>query len=126
MSESLKTESKAEVLKVMKVVTKQIEMIDKDSGADELLPCEPANLKFRANASIEAACKSIGITYSEATSPSKCYATGSGLEVAVLGEKTTIIFHSVNDEGFAYNSPVGNLYLVSLLLKVHASKQKAP
>ena len=109
MSESLKTESKGEVLKIMKVVTKQIEMIGKDSSTDELLRCEPANLKFRASASVESACKSIGIIYSEVASPSKCYATGSGLAVAVLGEKTTIIFHSVNDEGIACNTPVGNL-----------------
>ena len=109
VSESLKTESKGEVLKVMKVITKQIEMMGKDSSADMLLPCEHSNVKFRAGASIEAACKSIGMVYSEVASPSKCYATGSGLEVAVLGERTTIVFHSINDEGNAYNTPVGNL-----------------
>jgi tripartite motif-containing protein 2/3/tripartite motif-containing protein 71 len=111
VSEALKTESKGEVLKVMKVVTKQIEVISKDSSTS-LLPCEPANLKFKASPGVESACKSIGIVCSEIACPSKCYATGSGLEVAVLGEKTTIVFHSVNDEGNACKIPIANLSCV--------------
>ena len=84
MSESISTDSKGDVLKMMKIFTQQIETIlGNDLGADVLLPCEPANLKFRASTNVAAACKSIGIVYSEVACPSKCYATGSGLEVVV-------------------------------------------
>ena len=121
VSESLKTESKGEVLKVMKVVTKQIEVIGgKDGSTDtSLLPCEPANMKFKASAGVETACKSFGIVCSEIACPSKCYATGSGLEVAVLGEKMTIVFHSINDEGNAYKTPIENLSCVLISESTH-------
>ena len=84
-----------------------------------LLPCEPANMKFKASTDVETACKSIGIVCSEITCPSKCYATGSGLEVAVLGEKMTIVFHLINDEGNACKTPIENLSCVLISESTH-------
>ena len=106
VTESLKTGSKGEVLKLMKMVTKQIETLSKDVNENVLLPCEPANLKFRASTDVAVACKAIGMVYLEVPCPSKCYATGSGLEVAVQGERTTIVFHSVNEYGNVCNTPL--------------------
>ena len=110
MSQSVSTDSKGDVLKMMKIFTQQIKTIlGNDLSADVLLPCEPANLKFRASTNVATACKSIGVVYLEIACPSKCYATGSGLEVAVQDEKTTIVFHSVNDDGNVCKTPLRKL-----------------
>ena len=42
-------------------------------------------------------------------SAKKCYATGKGLEVALLGEDVTAIVHICTDEGRVYLSPVKSL-----------------
>ena len=123
--ESLSTNSKGEVLKLMKMFTKQIESLPcKDHSADSLLPCEPANLKFRASSDVEKACSCIGAVYLDVPSPEKCYATGSGLEVAVLSERTTVIIHSMNDDGI-HATLQYKTYPVSSSVKAQASNQKA-
>ena len=42
-------------------------------------------------------------------SPKKCYATGKGLEVAVVGEHTTAVFHTVDEEGQEYDKSLENI-----------------
>ena len=109
VGESLKTGSKGEVLKMMKTVTRHIEVIRKGFDPDELSPCEPVNLVFKASSNLTSDCKYIGEVYVEVASAKKCYAIGSGLEVAVQGERTTVVFHSIDNKGNIYNAPLKTL-----------------
>ena len=43
---------------------------------------------------------------SHSVCPTKCYTTGSGSHVAVVGETTTVTVHVVDQEGMEYNCPV--------------------
>ena len=43
---------------------------------------------------------------SHSVCPAKCYATGSGSHVAVVGETTTVTVHVVDQEGMEYDCPV--------------------
>ena len=42
-------------------------------------------------------------------SPERCYATGKGLEVAIVGENSTAIVHAVDEEGRGYDTPLENI-----------------
>ena len=86
-------------------------------SVDQLPPCEPANLKFSALPELEQACQQFGEVYLEKLSPEKCYATGKGLEVAVPGEKVSVVLHTVDHKGIAYSAPVTNIdcFLVSAI-----------
>ena len=42
-------------------------------------------------------------------SPQRCYATGKGLEVAVVGRRTTVVMHAVDVDGRECNKPLGSL-----------------
>ena len=42
-------------------------------------------------------------------SPEKCYATGKGLKVAVVGEHTTAVLHTVDEEGQEYDKSLENM-----------------
>ena len=42
-------------------------------------------------------------------SPQRCYATGKGLEVAVVGEQTTLVVHAVDIDGRECDKPFGSM-----------------
>ena len=46
--------------------------------------------------------------YSCPVSPERCYATGKGLEVATVGEKTTATLHAIDEDGKEYEQPLFN------------------
>ena len=107
VKESLRTGSQGEVMKVKKVVMKQVKEMRDNFKPDMLPSCEPANVKFVASSELEAACKKFGEVYLQEASPEKCYATGKGLEVAIEpGERATAVLHVVNDKGRACSVPV--------------------
>ncbi len=52
---------------------------------------------FSSSPDITAECHKYGIVYSLGSpDPSRCHATGKGLEVAVVGEKSTAIMEAMN------------------------------
>ena len=78
-------------------------------NVDQMPPCEPANFKFAALPELEQACQQFGEVYVEKLSPEKCYATGKGLEIAVPGEKASVVLHTVDHKGIAYSAQVTTL-----------------
>ena len=42
-------------------------------------------------------------------SPQRCYATGKGLEVAVVGRPTTLVMHAVDEDGRECDKPLGSM-----------------
>ena len=61
-----------------------------------LLPCELANVKFKATPKLTQACQQFGDVYLSKVSPEKCYATGKGLTIAKFGERATAVLHIVD------------------------------
>ena len=52
-------------------------------------------------------CRDYGQVFTQGLpDPSKCHATGKGLEVAVVGEKSTCILHAVNIGGMPCEEPI--------------------
>ena len=47
--------------------------------------------------------------YIQHVSPQRCYATGKGLEVAMVGEQTTLVMHAVDIDGRECNKPLSNI-----------------
>ena len=108
--ESLRTGSQGEVMKIKKAVVKQIKEMTDNFKPDMLPPCEPANVKSVASSELASACcRQFGKIYLQQASPEKCHATGKGLEVAKLGERTTAVLHVVDGKEKACTTPVETL-----------------
>ena len=89
-------------------------METKNVKSDVLPVCaESGSVKFIASSS--EACQQFG---EELASPEKCYATGKGVEIAEVGEKTTVVLHITNIKGKGCTAPVECLTceLVSIVL----------
>jgi tripartite motif-containing protein 2/3/tripartite motif-containing protein 71 len=107
--ESLRTGSQGEVMKMKKTVMKQIKEMTDNFKPDMLPPCESANVRFKASPELLKACQQFGRVFLQQISPTKCYAMGKGLAVAVPGERATAILHVVDQKARAYSTPVETL-----------------
>ena len=66
------------------------------AGGD-ISPCAVADMAFVASPGVTTACQDYGLVLASSLPyPPKCRATGKGLEVAVVGEKTTASLQSIN------------------------------
>ena len=50
-----------------------------------------------------------GNVYARSVSPENCYATGNGLEEAIVGEQTIAVVHVIDEEGSEYDKPLDNM-----------------
>ena len=108
--ESLRTGSQGEVMKMKKVVVKQIKEMTDNFKRDMLPPCELADVKFVSSPKLTQACQQFGHVYIPKVSPDKCYITGKGMEVAEVGERATAILHVVDLKGEACTVPVEAIF----------------
>jgi tripartite motif-containing protein 2/3/tripartite motif-containing protein 71 len=99
--ESLRTGSQGEVMKIKKMVVKQIKEITSTFKPDMLPPCEPPNVRFKSSRDLTQSCQQFGEVYLQFASPGKCYAAGKGLKVAKVGEAATAILQLVDSKGMA-------------------------
>ena len=104
--ESLRTGSQGEVMKIKKTVMKQIKEMTDNFKPDMLPPYESANLKFKVSCDLVQTCQELGDVYLSETSPQRCCATGKGLVVAELGERTTVSLHTVSETKKACAAPM--------------------
>ena len=109
VSESLRTGSKGEVMKVKKTVMKQVKEMINHFNPDKLPPCEPANVKFVSSPDLTPACQQFGAVYLQQSSPKECYATGEGLKEAKPNQIATAILHTADSKGKAMTIPVETL-----------------
>jgi tripartite motif-containing protein 2/3/tripartite motif-containing protein 71 len=108
--ESLRTGSQGEVMKMKKGVVKQIKEITGSIKSEKQLPpCELLNVLFLVSPETAQSCQQFGVISKDTISAKKSYATGKGLEVALLGENVTAIVHICNDVGRVYPNPVNSL-----------------
>ena len=96
--ESLRTGSQGEVMKIKKTVMKEIKEMTDNFKPDVLSSCEQADIKFIPSPKLAQACQQFGDVCVNLVSPENCYATGKGIKVAEVGERVTVLLHTVNDK----------------------------
>ena len=110
MGESIKLGNKSDVLMMKANTVHQMKELTTPFQPDTLKPNTEADVVFSALADLTAACKNYGQIFSSGSpDPSKCHATGKGLEVAVVGVKSTAILHAVSYEDKPFDKPIKSL-----------------
>ena len=110
MGESIKLGNKSDVLMMKANTVHQMKELTTPFQHDTLKPSTEADIVFSALADLTAACKNYGQIFSSGSpDPSKCHATGKGLEVAVVGVKSTAILHAVSYEGKPFDKHIKSL-----------------
>ena len=100
VEESLKTNSQEEVLKMKTTIIKQVKGLTAPLQPEILKSKAEADVKFIILSDITAMCRNYGqIDVPGRPDPSQCHATGKGLDVAVVGEKSTAIVQASNFKG---------------------------
>ena len=109
VKESLRTGSEGEILAMKKPVVKQVEEITAEFKGEVLAPQERADIKFSASTpELTQTCQQFGKVYTHPVSPERCYATGKGLEVAIVGEQATAILHAMDADDKECEQPLVN------------------
>ena len=99
--------NQAEVLKMKTSTSKQVKELTTTFPPDMLKPNAKADVIFSALADISAACKKYGQVSSPGLpDPSQCYATGKGLEVAIVEKTSTAIFQVMDYKGRPCEEPI--------------------
>ena len=107
MRESLKTGSQEEVLSMKSSVVKQVKELTTTFPPDMLKPSTEADVIFSALADVTTACQSYGqVSAQGLPDPSKCHATGKGIEAAVVGEMSTAVLQAINFKGQPCKKPI--------------------
>ena len=110
MGESIKLGNKSDVLMMKANTVHQMKKLTTPFQSDTLKPNTEANIVFSALEDLTAVCKNYGQIFSLGSpDPSKCHATGKGLEVTVVGVKSTAILHAVSYEGKPFDKPITSL-----------------
>ena len=108
--ESLKTSNYEEVLMMKTNIVAQVKELTTPFPQDKLVPNTEADLKFLASLDITNECQNYGHIYSsESPDPSKCEATGKGLEVAIVGQDSDIIMEAIDFKGKPCVKPIKSL-----------------
>ena len=98
--ESLKTSNQDEVLMMKTNIVNQVNELTTPFPPDILEPNTEADMKFLASPDVTDMCQTYGQIFSqELPDPLKCQATGEGLEVAMVGEKSTAVLQVINFKG---------------------------
>ena len=110
VNESLKTSSQGEVVKMKTTIMKQVKELTTPFQPDIFKTNIEADIVFSLSPDVTAECHKIGIVcFSGSPDPSRCHATGKGLEVAVVGEKSTAIMEAFNYNGAPCKEPIQSL-----------------
>ena len=124
MRESIKAGNESNVPMMKTSLTHQVKELTTPFQEDTLKPNTEADMVFSALADLTAMCQSYGQVFASGSPDlSKCHTTGKGLEVAVVGKKSTAILHAVSYEGKPCEKPIKSLEceLVSEITGTRAS-----
>ena len=99
VSDSLKTGSEGEILAMEKPVVQQVKEMCAEFDPRKFPPCKQADMALIASSELLPACQQFGQVFSHPVCPEKCYATDKGLEVATVGEQSTVTVHAIDAQG---------------------------
>ena len=107
MRESIKVGNESDVLMMKTNTVHQVKELTTLFQADTLKPNTEADMVLSTLADLTAMCQNYGKVFTSGSpDPSKCHTTGKGLEVAVVGEKSTAILHAVSYESKPCEKPI--------------------
>ncbi len=110
VTDSLKTGSQGEVLNMKTTIVKQVKELTTPFQPHLLKPNAEADITFTTSPNVTVQCQQYGkISSPGSPDPSRCHATGKGLEVAVVGEKSSVILQAVNYNGAPCEEPIQSL-----------------
>ena len=110
MRESIKAGNECNVLMMKTNTVHQVKELTTPFQPDTLKPNTEADMVFSTLADLTAMCQSYGQVYTSGSpDPLKCHTSGKGLEVAVVGEKSTAILHAVSPKGKPCEEPIESL-----------------
>ena len=108
--ESLKTDSQGEVLMMKTNIVKQVKELTSPFQAGVLEPNTEADVEFSTSQDMISKVQHYGQIFSpESPDPSKCQATGKGLQAAMVGENSTVALKIVGFKGEPYTKSVHSL-----------------
>ena len=105
VNDSLKTGSEEEILAMEKPVVQQVKEMCAEYDPSKLQPCEQADMALSASSELLPACQQFGQVHS-GVCPEKFYATVKGLEVATVGEQSTVTVHAIDAQGSKFAKPL--------------------
>ena len=110
MGESLKTGTERDVLMMKTNTVQQMNELTTPFQPDTLKPNTEADMVFSALADVTAMCQNYGQVFAPGLpDPANCHITSKGLEVAVVGEKSTAILQVINLGGKPCEKPIKSL-----------------
>ena len=110
MEESIRVGNKSDMLIMKANTVHRVKELTTPFQPDILNPNTEADMVLSALADLTAACKNYGQIFpSGSPDPSKCHATGKGLEAAVVGMKSTAILRAVSYEGKPFDKHIKSL-----------------
>ncbi len=110
VTDGLKTGSQGEVLKMKTTIVNQVKELTTPFQPHLLQPNAEADVTFSTSPDVTVQCQQYGeISSPGSPDPSQCHATGKGLEVAVVGEKSSVILQAVNYNGAPCEEPIQSL-----------------
>ncbi len=110
VNESLKTSSQGKFVKIKTTIVKQVQELTTPFQPDLFKPNTEADIAFSSSPDITLQCQQYGKIFSFGLpDPSQCLATGKGLEVAVVGEKSSISLQAVNYSSAPRKKPIKSL-----------------
>ena len=124
--ERLNTGSNGEVLKMKTRIVKQVKELTSAFQSDTLKPNTEADITFSVSTDVTAVCQNYGEVYAARDpDPSKCHATGKGLEEAVVGKKSTALFQAFDYMGTPCTELIKSLQceVISDINKCQSSSQ---
>ena len=122
VSDSLKTGSDGEILAMEKSVLQQVKEMCEEFNSDRLPPQVLPDMILTASSELLPACQQFGQVCISQVCPEKCYATGKGLEVATVGEYSTVTVHTMNREDSKCSVPLPDAILTSELVSSNAER----
>ena len=97
VKESLWSRYEREVMTIKKTLVKQVQELTTSFQPDSLKPSTEADMIFIALDDLRSVCQNFGqVSLSSTPDPSKCYATGKGIEGVTIRETSTAVLHTVN------------------------------
>lgn len=125
MGEKVKTGHQREVLRVKNTTLRQVKELTTTFRMDNLELNTHADMMFSALEDAVAVCQKFGDIVMPDTlevDPSRCYATGMGLEVAVLGEESSTFLQVVDFRGHACEIQINSYSNCELVSEITGSR----
>ncbi len=108
MREKFKNQG-GKVLLAKSATVKQVKELITKVQADELEPNTEADVIFSTLANLTMGCQNYGQVSVDPSDPSKCSVVGKGIETALVGEKSTAVFETLNSNNQPCKIPIHSI-----------------